>query len=1033
MSENKFELIIENGVVTGYKGESTVVEIPEGVTEIDEGTFEFCDFVEEISIKSKALKVIRKNAFRACKNLKICEVETVSAIEEGAFSGCSSLQCFEIPNGAIMIGDSAFTSCDELVYLYVPATVSIIGKIILCSTNINTTVLGEKNTEISAYADRNILNFSVDSLEVRQQLLKIRRSTKTDEVKIINLYGQDIKCYKSITMYYELLSFFRQLESDFFNESDKNIATSLNSRSNLASLLKLAEKYVHIVLDDMHNKGLMFNEQLVEAQLLKATESYRQWCKTYDECFKEFINITKNAKQQVYNNLMSNAESKITGLDYGIIGSRFDLLLHEIDDARARRDQAAVAYGIAKADFERKSRELNHKGDAAYCDFLRKTAKPQLRKAISFVCNSFFEIAFSEFVDAKIISKEISTSYDLSKSMKVLDNALKNENTDKSMAVAFALQSCPINLNAYITAFKYNCVNESILEIIDFTELYNDATFKELFVSSFTYGEIIDIKNNCSKFKNIAFDTFIYVLLEEKANDVAEDILNGYSPEEIDFHSWCNLVADHSETLSEQLKVFEISKNELENAKGQKILSDKFKEKSASYQAECERVNKKQDEILTEIKRIESGQAIVDSPYKKLLVIGLILFFLFFGIYLALMDFFTKNLGYAGSFIAFFVLSLSLPAYSIYKQIKYVKKYRENSEGEIVALKKQARLLKICSFKEFVLENDDYKKHFENEEELQIKGKKNIEFKNANKKFKIVISFVVVVAIILVSTLLINNVIIPRQKFRDIVAVSAGGSHTVGLEKDGTVVATNYTGKYYSNQCEIEDWTDIVAISAGDFYTVGLKSDGTVVAVGENTYGECNVSGWSNIIAISASDMHTVGLKSDGTVVAVGDNEKGQCNVNDWTDIIAIATGYRYTVGLKSDGTVVAVGDNEERQCNVGTWTDIVAISAGFDHTVGLKSNGTVVAVGDDYFHGECNVDDWNDIIAISTGHSHTVGLKSNGTVVAVGNNGALQCNVGAWTDIVAISAGSGYTVGLKSDGTLVAVGNNENGQCNVN
>jgi hypothetical protein len=32
MSENKFELIIENGVVTGYKGESTVVEIPEGVT-----------------------------------------------------------------------------------------------------------------------------------------------------------------------------------------------------------------------------------------------------------------------------------------------------------------------------------------------------------------------------------------------------------------------------------------------------------------------------------------------------------------------------------------------------------------------------------------------------------------------------------------------------------------------------------------------------------------------------------------------------------------------------------------------------------------------------------------------------------------------------------------------------------------------------------------------------------------------------------------------------------------------------------------
>jgi len=55
-------------------------------------------------------------------------------------------------------------------------------------------------------------------------------------------------------------------------------------------------------------------------------------------------------------------------------------------------------------------------------------------------------------------------------------------------------------------------------------------------------------------------------------------------------------------------------------------------------------------------------------------------------------------------------------------------------------------------------------------------------------------------------------------------------------------VGSNTLGK-----CDVSDWTDIVAISAGDYHTVGLKSDGTVVAVGNNDYGQCDVSDWTNI------------------------------------------------------------------------------------------------------------------------------------------------------------------------------------------
>ena len=249
----------------------------------------------------------------------------------------------------------------------------------------------------------------------------------------------------------------------------------------------------------------------------------------------------------------------------------------------------------------------------------------------------------------------------------------------------------------------------------------------------------------------------------------------------------------------------------------------------------------------------------------------------------------------------------------------------------------------------------------------------------------------------------------------------------VFLKADGTVLPIG------SGQSGIYEWTDIVTVSTGGNHTVGLKSDGTVVAVGGNDYGECNVSNWSDIIAISAGNHHTVGLKSDGTVVAtayLGEEwlYNGQCNVWSWTDIVSISAGARHTVGLKSDGTVVATEyiDNDDAeyndyvgQCDVSDWTDIIAISADNSHTVGLKSDGTVVAAGSNGA-GQCNVEGWTDIVAVYTGGSHTVGLRSNGTVVGVGSNNYGQCQLTNWEDIVDITAGSHYTVGLKSNGEII-------------
>ena len=257
--------------------------------------------------------------------------------------------------------------------------------------------------------------------------------------------------------------------------------------------------------------------------------------------------------------------------------------------------------------------------------------------------------------------------------------------------------------------------------------------------------------------------------------------------------------------------------------------------------------------------------------------------------------------------------------------------------------------------------------------------------------------------------------------------ISAGGSHTVAI-KDGKVMAV---GNNEDGQCDVSGWSDIVTVSAGYEHTLGVKSDGTVVAAGENVFDQCEVAGWRDVIDVSAGTFHSLGLKNDGTVLGAGDNEDGQCNVGDWSDITQVAAGYHHSVGLKKDGTVVAAGSNESDQCSVSGWKDIVAISAGDNHTVGLKKDGTVVATGD----SSADASDFaalKNIVAISAGYSHTLALRKDGAVFAVGVGYDGRCNTGSWKNVIDIAAGGYYSVGLKSDGTLYATGNNEDKQCDV-
>lgn len=227
-------------------------------------------------------------------------------------------------------------------------------------------------------------------------------------------------------------------------------------------------------------------------------------------------------------------------------------------------------------------------------------------------------------------------------------------------------------------------------------------------------------------------------------------------------------------------------------------------------------------------------------------------------------------------------------------------------------------------------------------------------------------------------------------KDKNIVSVAVGNFSIYGLTNDRKVLVEE------SSDRSPAKWDDIIAISAGASHIVGVKADGTVVASGDNGHGQCNTGDWTDIVAVSAGWDFTIGLKSNGRVVATGNNEQGQCEVESWRGIIAISAGYTHTAGLKANGTVVAVGENPNGCCDTQEWRGIKSISAGGLHTVGLKADGSVVSAGTNNINLD-DVSQWRSIKAISAGLTCTIGLKSDGTVVAVGENYSYTPRLTRW------------------------------------
>ena len=137
-----------------------------------------------------------------------------------------------------------------------------------------------------------------------------------------------------------------------------------------------------------------------------------------------------------------------------------------------------------------------------------------------------------------------------------------------------------------------------------------------------------------------------------------------------------------------------------------------------------------------------------------------------------------------------------------------------------------------------------------------------------------------------------------------VIAIAAGGSHSIAVKGDGTVLAwgNNKSGQLgdgtrptdHNRPVQVKGLgtgSGVVAVAAGDSFGLALKRDGTVLTWGKNKVGELGdgtttdksapvavtrLGPGSGVTAIAAGAFHALALKTDGTLLAWGDNSSGQ-------------------------------------------------------------------------------------------------------------------------------------------------------------
>ena len=241
----------------------------------------------------------------------------------------------------------------------------------------------------------------------------------------------------------------------------------------------------------------------------------------------------------------------------------------------------------------------------------------------------------------------------------------------------------------------------------------------------------------------------------------------------------------------------------------------------------------------------------------------------------------------------------------------------------------------------------------------------------------------------------------------DFTAIAAGGSHSLALKSDGSIVGW---GRNDYVQATPPAGNDFTAIAAGSDHSLALKSDGSIVCWGRN-FGD---QAGNDFTAVAANYYHSLALKADSSIVGWGSNTWGESTPPAGNDFTAIAAGRYHGLALKLDGTIVGWGFNDYGQATPPVGNDFTAIAAYNMYSLALKSDGSIVGWGKNHT-GQATPPVGNDFTAIAPGYNSGFALKSDGSIVGWGANFAGLMTPPVGNDFTAVAAGSQFSLALMS------------------
>jgi hypothetical protein len=128
------------------------INIPNGVTTIDDGAFAHCVSLKKIEIP-KSVTQIGRSAFYNCTALESVAMSNyVHSIGIQSFAKCHSLRSVQLPKSLREIGDAAFEGCKSLNTMTIPLFVQEIGSGAFSECESLKMVIIEGPTRINDYA-----------------------------------------------------------------------------------------------------------------------------------------------------------------------------------------------------------------------------------------------------------------------------------------------------------------------------------------------------------------------------------------------------------------------------------------------------------------------------------------------------------------------------------------------------------------------------------------------------------------------------------------------------------------------------------------------------------------------------------------------------------------------------------------------------------------------------------------------------------------------------------------------------------------